>query len=79
MTKEERANAREAQRWRELDPMTKEQRTALILGGRGVILAEIIHLTELQRRTVGALYPAIVAGDIADLRTLLDQVPPERR
>ena len=54
--------------------MTKEQRTALILGGRAVILEEIAQLTKLRRQTVGWLYPAILAGDIADLRILLDQV-----
>ena len=77
-TKQERAQAREAQRWRELDPMTKEQRTAFIIGGRAVIEAEIAQLTKLRQQTVGWLYPAILAGDIADLRVLLDQVPKER-
>ena len=74
MTKKARANAREAQRWRELDPMTKEARAAFIIGGRAVIEGEIAQLQRLRRQTVGWLYPAILAGDIADLRALLDQV-----
>ncbi len=73
----ERANAREAQRWRELVPMTKEERAALIIGGREVILAEIARIKGLRQQTVGWLYPAILTGDIADLRVLLDQVPQE--
>ena len=54
--------------------MTKEERAALIIGGWDVIEAEIFRLARLRITMVGTLYPAIVTGQIADLRALQDQV-----
>jgi len=58
--------------------MTKEERAALILGGRGVIQVEIARLTLLRQSMMGTLYPSILGADIAALQTLLYQMPKER-
>lgn len=53
--------------------MTKEERVALILMGADWIQQEIEIRKALLRQMVGTLYPAILRGEIEELRELLGQ------
>lgn len=53
--------------------MTKEERVALILMGPDGIQQEIEDRRTLLGQMVGTLYPAILRGEIEELRKLRDQ------